>query len=210
MRLTRREVLLAAALPAFAKTAARRPNIVLVVADDLGAWMLGCYGNQEIRTPNIDLLARGGTRFLYHIGCAPVGEANRAALLTGRPPHQQGSQDPRISDLLASAGYVCGSANPLEFLDSQKADRPFFLAVDYLHLLAPGGKIPAKYREMYAKTPFDAIGWEPAAPTPPATRTRSRAPCPTSAGAPPPSPRSTPRSRRWWPGWISAGCATTH
>ena len=164
MRLTRREVLLVVAAPVFAKAAARRPNIVLVTPDDLGAWMLGCYGNREIRTPNIDLLARGGTRFLYHIGCAPAGEANRAALLTGRPPHQQGSQDPRISDLLASAGYVCGSANPLEFLDVQKADRPFFLALDYSHLLAPGGTIPAKYREMYAKTPFDAIGWEPAAP----------------------------------------------
>ena len=137
---------------------------MLVVADDLGAWMLGCYGNREIRTPNIDLLARGGTRFLYHIGCAPAGEASRTALLTGRPPHQQGSQDPRIPDLLASAGYACGSANPLEFLDAQQADRPFFLAVDYSHLLAPGGTIPAKYREMYAKTPFDAIGWEPAAP----------------------------------------------
>jgi arylsulfatase A-like enzyme len=164
MRLTRREVLLAAALPAFAKTTSRRPNIVLVVADDLGAWMLGCYGNQVIRTPNIDLLARSGTRFLYHIGCAPADEANRATLLTGRPPHQQGSQDPRISDLLASAGYVCGSASALEFLDSQKGDQPFFLAVNQFNLLAPNDKIPAKYHEMYAQASFDGLGWEPVAP----------------------------------------------
>ncbi|MGC9972894.1 MAG: sulfatase-like hydrolase/transferase [Bryobacteraceae bacterium] len=164
MRPTRREVLFAAAAPAFAKAAARRPNIVLVVADDLGAWMLGCYGNQVIRTPNIDLLARSGTRFLYHIGCAPAGERNRAALLTGRPPHQQGSQDPRVSDLLASAGYVCGSANALEFLDSHKGDQPFFLAVNQFNLLAPNDKVPAKYHEMYAQTSFDGLGWEPVAP----------------------------------------------
>jgi arylsulfatase A-like enzyme len=164
MRLTRREVLLAAALPAFAKKTLRRPNIVLVAADDIGAWMLGCYGNPVIRTPNIDLLARSGTRFLSHIGCAPAAEANRAVLLTGRPQHQQGSQDPRIPDLLAGAGYVCGSANPLEFLDSQKGDQPFFLAVNQVNLLAPNDKIPAKYVEMYAQASFDALGWEPVAP----------------------------------------------
>lgn len=163
MRLTRREVLLAAALPAFAKTTPRRPNILLVVADDLGAWMLGCYGNQAIRTPAIDLLARSGTRFLYHMACAPTAEANRATLLTGRLPHQQGSQDPGISDLLASAGYVCGSGNALEFLDSQKGNQPFFLAVNQLHLLAPNDKIPAKFREMYAQETFDSLGWEPVA-----------------------------------------------
>ena len=72
MRPTRREVLFAAAAPAFAKAAARRPNIVLVVADDLGAWMLGCYGNQVIRTPNIDLLARSGTRFSRPATAKPI------------------------------------------------------------------------------------------------------------------------------------------
>ena len=164
LRLTRRELLFAAALPAFAKLPSARPNIVLVVADDLGAWMLACYGNREIRTPNIDLLARGGTRFLYNIGCAPTGPANRAALLTGRPPHQQGSHDPALADLLAAAGYLCGSSNPLEFLDSQKSDRPFFLTVNQADLLASAEELPAKFRDMYSKSSFDGIGWEPMAP----------------------------------------------
>jgi len=145
LRLTRRELLFAAALPAFAKLPSARPNIVLVVADDLGAWMLACYGNREIRTPNIDLLARGGTRFLYNIGCAPTGPANRAALLTGRPPHQQGSHDPALADLLAAAGYLSGAANPIEFLDSQKGDRPFFLTVNQTDLLASAEELPAKF-----------------------------------------------------------------
>jgi arylsulfatase A-like enzyme len=164
LRLTRREVLFAAALPAFAKLPSGRPSIVLVVADDLGAWMLPCYGNREMRTPNIDLLARGGTRFLYNIGCAPSGPPNRAALLTGRPPHQQGSHDPALSDLFAAVGYLCGSANPLEFLDSQKGDRPFFLIVNQTDLLASGEEPPAKFRDLYAKVSFDGIGWEPMAP----------------------------------------------
>jgi arylsulfatase A-like enzyme len=158
--LTRRELLLAAALPAFARLPSARPNIVLVVADDLGAWMLACYGNREIRTPNLDLLARGGTRFLFNIGCAPAASANRAALLTGRLPHQQGSHDPALSDLLAGAGYLCGSSSPLEFLDSQKGDHPFFLAVNQSDLMAPAEELPAKFRDMYSKASFDGIGWE--------------------------------------------------
>ena len=165
MRLTRREVLLAAAAPAFAKpTAVRPPNILLIIADDVGAWMLGCYGNREIRTPNIDLLARSGTRFLFHFGCASAGTSSRTALLTGRLPHQQTAQDPTITEVLGSAGYSCGSGNALDFLDSQKGDRPFFLLVSYSNLFAPGAQIAAKYQEMYAKTSFDTIGWEPAAP----------------------------------------------
>jgi arylsulfatase A-like enzyme len=40
-----------------------RPNIALILAEDVPAWALSCYGNKEIRTPNLDLLARAGTRF---------------------------------------------------------------------------------------------------------------------------------------------------
>jgi len=56
----RRRFLASAAAPLFAQRPAppARPNILLILADDLAAWMLGCYGNREIRTPNIDLLAR--------------------------------------------------------------------------------------------------------------------------------------------------------
>ncbi len=100
-----------------------RPNIVLILADGLGAWMLGCYGNQEIRTPNIDLLAKMGTRFLHHSVCTPASAPSRATLLTGRVPRQHGIQDSlegaapasfrneiMLSDLLAPAGYNCGYA----------------------------------------------------------------------------------------------------
>ena len=39
-----------------------RPNVLIILADDLASWMVGCYGNKEIRTPNIDNLARTGMR----------------------------------------------------------------------------------------------------------------------------------------------------
>src|SRR5581483_5892088 len=66
----------------------RHPNIVLILADDLGYSDLGCYGG-EIRTPNLDRLAAGGLRFTqFYNGarCCP----SRAALLTGLYAHQAG------------------------------------------------------------------------------------------------------------------------
>lgn len=111
---------------------AAKPNILLIFADDLPAWALGCYGNKEIRTPNIDLLARGGTRFLNSYVCTPICSPSRATLFTGRVPRQHGIHDflsanpvekpaqgqkdvpaafakeAMISDLLSGAGYQCG------------------------------------------------------------------------------------------------------
>ncbi len=74
--------------PTTPATAASRPNIVLILADDLGFSDLGCYGSQ-IATPNLDRLAAGGLRFTqFYNGarCCPT----RAALLTGLYPHQAG------------------------------------------------------------------------------------------------------------------------
>ena len=69
-------------------TTSQRPNIVLILADDMGYSDLGCYGS-EIRTPNLDGLAAEGLRFsqMYNFArCCP----SRAALLTGLYPHQAG------------------------------------------------------------------------------------------------------------------------
>ncbi len=124
MRLTRRDLILGAtALPALAapKKQAARPSILLIVVEDLGAWMLGCYGNTEIRTPAIDLLARTGTQFTYSYSAAPTPLAGRAALLAGRAPQQLGfgaadaapaSLDtaPLVTDVLSGAGYRCAFA----------------------------------------------------------------------------------------------------
>lgn len=64
--------------------AAQRPNILFIVADDLGYGELGCYGGKEIPTPHLDALAAGGARFTNGYVTAPFCAASRAALLTGR------------------------------------------------------------------------------------------------------------------------------
>ncbi|XP_007953869.1 arylsulfatase D-like [Orycteropus afer afer] len=61
-----------------------RPNILLMMADDLGIGDLGCYGNDTLRTPNIDQLAREGVRLTQHLAAAPLCTPSRAAFLTGR------------------------------------------------------------------------------------------------------------------------------
>jgi arylsulfatase A-like enzyme len=76
------------ALGADVQSAARRPNIVLIMADDMGFSDVGCYGG-EVATPNIDRLAANGLRFtqFYNAArCCPT----RASLLTGLHPHQAG------------------------------------------------------------------------------------------------------------------------
>ena len=67
-----------------------RPNIVLVLADDLGWKDLGCQGSPVYETPNIDRLAAGGTRFLQAYSNCPVCSPSRAALLTGQSPGRVG------------------------------------------------------------------------------------------------------------------------
>jgi choline-sulfatase len=69
------------------------PNVLLILANDLAAWHLGCYGNKEIRTPNIDTLARTGTRFANSFVCTPICSASRATLFSGRTPRQHGIHD---------------------------------------------------------------------------------------------------------------------
>jgi arylsulfatase len=63
--------------------AARKPNIILVLADDLGYNEVGVYGQKKIRTPNIDRLAQEGVRLTDHYSGSPVCAPSRAVLLTG-------------------------------------------------------------------------------------------------------------------------------
>src|SRR5712691_856561 len=126
------------------KKRTERPNILLILSDDLAAWMLGCYGNQEIRTPNIDRLAQSGTRFANNFVCTPICSPSRATLFTGRVPRQHGIHDfltPQpavnplqgqaapppsfeseimISDILAGQGYECGDVGKWHMGDDQK------------------------------------------------------------------------------------------
>ena len=70
--------------------AAQPPNIIIIMADDMGYGDLGCYGHPSIRTPNLDRMAAEGLRFTDFYSGAPLCTPSRAALLTGRLPIRSG------------------------------------------------------------------------------------------------------------------------
>lgn len=93
-----------------------RPNILLILADDVGREVLGCYGGTTYKTPNIDALARTGQRFT-HCYSMPVCHPSRLALLTGRYPFRnpagwgswpEGAQT--FAQVLQKAGYATAVA----------------------------------------------------------------------------------------------------
>ncbi len=90
------------------------PNIILILADDLGYGDLGCYGQQIIETPNIDALAANGMRFTQHYSAAPVCAPARCMLLTGK---HAGNAYIRGNDEWAARGAVWNydsmNANPI-------------------------------------------------------------------------------------------------
>lgn len=97
----------------------RKPNIVFLLADDMGPGQLGCYGQKLIRTPNIDRLAGEGMRFTQcYAGCT-VCAPSRSTLMTGlhtghTPVRRNGGGNPlapedvTVAEVLKSAGYATG------------------------------------------------------------------------------------------------------
>jgi arylsulfatase A-like enzyme len=106
---------------AFAQPAPRPPNIVFILADDLGYADVACYGRPDLRTPNVDRLATTGVRFLQAYANSAVCTATRVALITGRyqyrlpigleePLATTGTvglppAEPTLASLLRKAGY---------------------------------------------------------------------------------------------------------
>ncbi len=71
----------------------RKPNIIFILADDLGFGDLGCFGNEAVRTPHLDRLASQGLALTQHYTASPICAPARAGLLTGRYPHRTGAID---------------------------------------------------------------------------------------------------------------------
>jgi len=94
----------------FGCTENQRPNIILIMADDLGYGDLGCYGSKHIQTPNIDRLADSGIRFLDYHSNGAVCSPTRAALMTGRYQQRSG-----IEGVVSAAGHRHTGLSPEEY-----------------------------------------------------------------------------------------------
>lgn len=70
-----------------------KPNILMLLADDMGEWAMGCAGNDEVQTPNIDALAEDGMRFDNFFCASPVCSPARASIFTGAIPSRHGVHD---------------------------------------------------------------------------------------------------------------------
>ncbi|HXP61782.1 MAG TPA: sulfatase [Dongiaceae bacterium] len=79
------------------------PNVIIILADDLGWGDLGCYGHPSIHTPNLDRMAAQGMRFTDFYSAGEVCTPSRAALLTGRYPIRSGMCDDKYRVLRANA-----------------------------------------------------------------------------------------------------------
>jgi arylsulfatase A len=102
------------------KSTRLHPNIVLIVADYLGASDIGPYGATDIQTPSLDKLATQGVRLTSNYAAAPICSPSRAALMTGRYPVRTGIEDsfdrdgglstdiPAVPALLKNHGYKSG------------------------------------------------------------------------------------------------------
>jgi len=96
-----------------------RPNLVLIIADDVSATDLGCYGNAAVRTPNLDKLATHGRLWTRAYLTASVCSPSRCSIISGRYPHNTGAPElhtglpegqPLFPLELKKAGYWCAQA----------------------------------------------------------------------------------------------------
>lgn len=114
-------------IPARGADPIRAPNIVLILADDLGYGDLGCYGHPQFKTPNLDRLATEGARLTHFNTPMPYCAPTRASLLTGRYPFRNGmvsnpapdggpnanalalnTEEVTLAQLLKASGYATG------------------------------------------------------------------------------------------------------
>lgn len=139
-----------------------RPNLIVILADDMGFSDLGCYGG-EIQTPNLDRLAKDGLRFSQFYNCALCGPS-RAALMTGLHPHQVGisgwtgllnQRCVTAFELLKRAGYATAAVGRLDMVTADNWHDPAMIARRVDRFLGSTGHTgPGNYFKAVRNTDF--------------------------------------------------------
>lgn len=125
-----------------------QPNVVIFLVDDLGVGDIGCFGNDTIKTPNIDKLAREGARLTHNLAPESVCTPSRAAFLTGRYAIRSGlaanrersrmflfvsvpgglpQNETTFAEVLQDAGYATGNLSTLDSYYNDYFQFPVFL-----------------------------------------------------------------------------------
>jgi len=148
----------------FSQKTSEKPNIVFILADDLGWKDLACYGNKFTETPNLDALAKGGVRFTQAYAACPVSSPTRASIMTGKYPARLQltnfiagkrtdpsspvlpapwkpyleAKEVTIAELLRDAGYATGMVGKWH-LGSHDSIAPWSQGFDYSRMIGKNG-----------------------------------------------------------------------
>jgi N-sulfoglucosamine sulfohydrolase len=125
----------------------KKPNIIMIIADDIGWDDIGCYGNEVVQTPNMDRIAKEGIRFdhfyLTTSSCSP----SRTSIISGRYPHNTGSAELHtplpgtvltFPELLKAAGYFTAQSGKWHMGPAPRSG--FDLIYDQGNLIGDGGE----------------------------------------------------------------------
>jgi len=119
-------------------SAADRPNVLIICADDHAPYVMGAYGNTQVRTPNLDRLAASGMRFDRAYANSPVCTASRQSLITGRYPRTIGvtqlrtalpESETTLAEMLGEKGYDTAAIGKMHF--NSAATHGFDLRIDH-------------------------------------------------------------------------------
>ena len=158
-----------ASMSVCANSVEKRPNILLILTDDLGYADVGFNGATDIKTPSLDALANGGTKFTSAYNVHPFCGPSRAGLMTGRYPHKFGSQfnlprssqsgglgiptsETYISKVLQDAGYFTGLVGKWH-LGETKEYHPNNRGFEEFYGFLNGGHhyFPKQFKAMYER-----------------------------------------------------------
>ncbi|MBZ0256243.1 sulfatase-like hydrolase/transferase, partial [bacterium] len=151
-------------MPAQSQSDNKRPNVVLIMGDDIGFSDLGCFGS-EIHTPNLDRLANNGVRFTQFYNMAKCNPT-RSSLFTGLYlPRKNANNAQPFSQMLRNAGYytaMCGKEHfdewvPEHCTAEQCFDNQFVFAIGNPYFMPPDGKTRSPYRLNGKKLDFKEI-----------------------------------------------------